>query len=655
MDFFDRQDHARRRTGLLVLLFAACVASIIAGIYLVAAGVRMQYALQQVRPGSPEAAAITWWNPGLFAAVLTGVLLVVSGGALYKIHQLAGGGAAVARLLGGRPVAPDTKDFRERRLLNVIEEMAIASGIPVPAVFVLDGERGLNAFAAGYSPRDAAVAVTEGTMTLLNRDELQGVVAHEFSHILNGDMRMNLRLMGILHGILLIGLTGWTILRISASGGRSRGSRRGGPPIQLIAVGAALLVLGYIGVFFGKLIKSAISRQREYLADAAALQFTRNPDGIGGALKKIGGFYKRGRLGVANAEEASHLYIANALNEPLFGWLATHPPLEKRIRAIDPRWDGVWPAVEWPKDAEAEAKTEARKKGLRDALPVLLPAAVGAGGRIAVTPDAVTARVGTLTPEHVSYSAALLASIPEPLTAAARDPVGARALVYALLLDPDPSVRSRQRETAGMDAEASAARAALEPMLAALGPESRLPLIDIALPALRGLDAETLARFRDIVKRLVAADQKTSLFEFALQKILQRHLDRTGADARRPAKYYAIRALVPEAATLLSALAHVGNPDPDRARQAFAVGILRLGLGAQPVAFIPREDWTLDHVSAALDRFAESAPGVKRLILRAGAECIATDGTVTRDEAELLRAIADALDCPMPPFGGGAA
>jgi Zn-dependent protease with chaperone function len=656
MDFFDRQEHARRRTGVLVLLFLAAVVCIIGAIYGIAATGWQMYVESQPRPRMAEAPPpVPWWNPGLFAAVAGGVLLIVGAGTAYKIHLLSGGGPAVARMLGGRPIAPNSKDPRERRLLNVVEEMAVASGTPVPAVFVLENEQGINAFAAGYSPGDAAVAVTEGTMTLLTRDELQGVVAHEFSHVLNGDMRMNLRLLGVLHGILLIGLTGLTLLRMLRY--VRSGKKSGGAVGIILGIGLTLTVIGFIGLFFGKLIKSAISRQREFLADAAAVQFTRNPDGIGGALKKIGGCSHEGRLLAANAEEASHLYIVNALRSPVFGWLSTHPPLERRIRAIDPRWDGTFPEVSWPETPEVEDERP-RRKGLEALAPILMAGNAGGAAEavpLVIVPDEVVSRVGTLTPEQVSYGAALLAAIPDPLSDAARDPVGSRALVYALLLDADAAVRAKQMEAVREDAVAAEALPGLEPSLASLGPESRLPLIDIALPALRQLDAGTIARFLATVKRLEDADGRTTLFEFTIRKILQRQLGRTAEESRQPAKYYAIRALLPETTLLLSALAHAGNANPDLARQAFAIGVRRLSLGSQPVPFVPREGWDLASVEAALDKFALAAPGVKRLILRAGAECVATDGTITRDEAELLRAIADTLDCPMPPFGGAPA
>src|SRR5690606_28971990 len=270
------------------------------------------------------------------------------------------GGSVVAGLLGGLPVNPATDDPDERRLVNVVEEMAIASGVPVPAIYVLPGEESINAFAAGYGVHDAAVAVTRGALKHLTRDELQGVIAHEFSHILNGDMRLNIRLIGLLHGLLLLALIGRVLLR---SGGRSRGRRKEkGGSVQVALIGLGLVLLGYIGVFFGKLIKAAASRQREYLADAAAVQFTRNPEGIAGALKKIGALGAGSRIVHPRAEELSHLYFASGLRSSFAGLFATHPPLVERIRRIDPSFSGDFEGV-----FEAAAAREALAAGPQEA------------------------------------------------------------------------------------------------------------------------------------------------------------------------------------------------------------------------------------------------------------------------------------------------
>jgi len=334
MDFFAHQDRARRQTSLLIGYYVLAVA-------LIALGVYAAFAAVFLGAEAKTAGAFDWcqaWNPRLFAAVVGGTLLVVLIGTLYKIAQLARGGEAIARMLGGRPVAPDTADAAERRLINVVEEMAIASGIPVPRVFLLDEEKGINAFAAGFEPSNAVIGVTRGCLQTLSRDELQGVIAHEFSHILNGDMRLNLRLVGILNGILVIALVGYGLMRVmsSSSRSRSRNEKGGGAAVGIFLLGLLLMLIGYIGVFFGKLIKSAVSRQREFLADASAVQFTRNPIGIAGALATIAGYKGGTRLATSHAEETSHFFFANGLRGSFLGLLATHPPLDERIRRIDP-------------------------------------------------------------------------------------------------------------------------------------------------------------------------------------------------------------------------------------------------------------------------------------------------------------------------------
>jgi len=258
------------------------------------------------------------------AAVTAGIIFVVS---IISVAKLADGGSAVAEMIGARRVAPDTRDPLERRLRNVVEEMAIASGVRVPGVYVMDGESGINAFAAGWDVSNSVVAVTRGTLETLTRDELQGVIGHEFSHILNGDMRLNIRLIGVLAGIVFIGSIGEFLMR-SVRGSRSRNT--GG----IFLVGLAIFVIGYIGLFFARLIKAAVSRQREFLADASSVQFTRNPDGIAGALDQI----RSASAFIANryAEEMSHMFFGQSLKLWLGGLFDTHPPIDERIRRVRP-------------------------------------------------------------------------------------------------------------------------------------------------------------------------------------------------------------------------------------------------------------------------------------------------------------------------------
>jgi len=327
MGFLEHQDRARTRTTVLVIYFAISVVCIIAAVYI--ASVLIVYGTQANRPPGSPSPELVLWDPAIFLYAALGTLSVVIIGSVYKIAALAKGGSAVAESLGGRLLSPNTADPSERQLRNVIEEMAIASGMPVPRIYVLDDEPGINAFAAGHTPGDAAIGVTRGCMTLLNRDELQGIIGHEFSHIANGDIRLDMRIMGVLFGIVCLAVIGQVLLYSSRGRGRN----------PLLFLGLALIVIGAIGVFFGRLIQAALSRQREFLADASAVQFTRNPAGLSAALQKLGG--TGSQVKSAHAGEASHMFFGNGMGTSFLGaTLATHPPLAERIRAIDPSWDG---------------------------------------------------------------------------------------------------------------------------------------------------------------------------------------------------------------------------------------------------------------------------------------------------------------------------
>jgi Zn-dependent protease with chaperone function len=351
MDFFGQQDRARRQTLQLLGMFVFSVAVIITAIYLV-----ILFATGAFSPdgrGGPGPGVAALWNPGLLLTVAGGTILVICLGSFYKIAELAAGGPAVAAMMGGRLVDRDTRNLAEKRLLNVVDEMSLAAGIPAPPCYVLDEEPSINAFAAGHRPDNAVVAVSRGSLEYLTRDELQGVLGHEFSHILNGDMRLNLRLIGIVYGILVLSIIGYYIMRAAGFMESSRSSdsdsdsdRKGDNRMPIFLIGLAIFILGYLGVFLGKVIQSAISRQREFLADASSAQFTRNPAGLAGALKKIGGLSEGSRIRNAHAQEVSHMFFGDAFAGSLFNLFATHPPLEERIRLLEPNFDGQFPEVE---------------------------------------------------------------------------------------------------------------------------------------------------------------------------------------------------------------------------------------------------------------------------------------------------------------------
>src|ERR1017187_4673647 len=560
MDFFAQQDKTRRKTKLLVFYFILAVAAIVVACYFVGLII---FSAAQSHHHYDEQPQLVLWNAKLFFGVTVGVLAVIVIGSAYKTNQLAGGGGSVATLMGGRLVNSNTTDPDERKLLNVVEEMAIASGVPVPQVYVLDEERAINAFAAGHTTSDAAIGVTRGCIQLLSRDQLQGVIGHEFSHILNGDMRLNLRLIGIIFGLLCIATIGRILLRARSSG-------RDKNPLPL--VGLALMLLGFIGVFFGRLIQAAVSRQREFLADASSVQFTRNPGGLSGALQKIGQYSFGSKLESEHASDMCHMFFGNGLGEPFFGLLATHPPIPDRVRAIDPAWDGKFP----PLDKEqmegvkraALAELERQPKPLPDIFKTVLGGAVIASGSTSTPPvirsRSVMPNLGNPTPLHLKYAGQLRDSLPDSVKAAAREPLDAVALIYAMLLSPDPALRDAQLAGLAQRVEPAVHQktAALYPDVSSAATHARLPIVSPALGALRQLSAEQFSRFSQTLQWLIESDGKVELFEFVVQKLVLRHLTLQFGGARPPVvKSCRLEPLVPDCAVVLSALANVSSSD----------------------------------------------------------------------------------------------
>jgi len=661
MDFFEAQARAKRRTHRLVLLFILAVIGTIGAAYCAAALIVSQSRESHYRGYDEAPSALVYWDPTLALGVSAVTLLVVGAASLFKWSQLRDGGAAVATQVGGRRIDPHTTDLHERRLLNVVEEMAIASGVPVPAVYVLDEEDGINAFAAGLTTADAVVAVTRGTLQKLNRDELQGVIGHEFSHILNGDMRLNVRLTAILFGILVLGLVGRGILR-SLGRGRIRsgsGKGKGGGLALVVAAGLALLIIGYVGYFFGRLIQAAVSRQREFLADASAVQFTRNPLGLTGALKKIGGYALGSSIENHEASQFSHFFFAQGFRSAFDGLWATHPPLDERIRAVDARWDGKFfePPAVVDVERESFASVRSRAAGVSPMAAATLPPLVrqivregeGAATPLPFAPAAVVAATGSLAETHLAKARELLAALPEPLRAATRGVETAVPLIYALLLDRDPAVRENQFALIARHSgeNFAAATRATAVSLANLADDTRLPLFQLALPALRTLDVSAHDRLRATLDALIRADGTVSLYEFALQKMLLRQLARAQAP-RALVQFQSFQPLANDLSVLLSQLARAASDEPAAILRAFAAGAGQLPLLAGKLALLAPDRVTLEQLGLALDHLALASLPIKQRVLAACAHAIGADSVVTPREAELYRAISAVLDCPAP-------
>lgn len=625
MDFFTAQDRARRLTGRLVLLLGLAVVALIVVTSVVVA---LAVVLLDGGPftGEPLSRAL---QPRLLVGVATAVLLVVGLGSLVRHLQLRAGGSAVAEALGGRPLNLETREADERRLLNVVEEMAIASGMPVPLVYVLE-DQAINAFAAGHELDDVAIGVTRGAIEALDRDQLQGVIAHEFSHILHGDMRLNLRLVALLHGILVIGLIGRMLLHASGSGRRLR-SRRGRGHAAVLGLGAALMVVGYAGTLCGNLIKAAVSRQREFLADASAVQFTRNPEGIGGALKVLAAHRLGSRLLATHAAEFSHLFFGSGVRS-MTRLTATHPAVEARIRRVLPHWDGSLPpapAIRSPRPRQSSASPPGGARGA-DTL---------ASGALAA---AVVASVGRPSAEDIARARRRLGEIDERLFEAAHEPFAARALVYGILMGADPRSRLAQREALEGQAlpEVLSELEALDAPLAGLAPGQRLPLIELALPALRQLSAAQHARFQACLRRLMALELQAGALQWALHRLVVQGIQ----GERRALRDRHLVDLAGPLSLLLSTLARAGQQDAGLAR--VAVERLSSVLGV-PLDFVtePALASDLDWAMARLARLvqAERAP-----LLAAMSCCVEHDGRIDPEEAELLSAVAWTLGCPLP-------
>ncbi len=641
MDFFQSQDNARKMTGRLVVLFALAVLSLIVLTNLLVM-FAFGYINSEVVVGESRTLSFDW---NTFLLIGAGVIVIVGAASLYKMASLGSGGEAVAEMLGGRLIVDSSGDLNKQKVLNVVEEMAIASGTPVPPVYLLEDEEGINAFAAGLTPADAVIGVTRGCIDNLSREQLQGVIAHEFSHILNGDMRMNIRLIGLLHGILIIGLIGYFILRSGAGYGahRVRRSSKDSNGGAILLLGLGLVVIGYAGTFFGNLIKAAVSRQREFLADASAVQFTRNPRGIAGALKRIGGSAYGSRIDNPAGSEVSHLLFGEGMRS-LF---ATHPPLEKRIRRIEPDWDGQFdsspPPAEEP--AEAESATTVRPG------PEAVAAAVITGSVLADGMN-MNDRFGQVDAGLLASLQDRLKAIPATLQEAVHEPHGARGVIYLLLLsETDPAIRDQQLaflKTASDDGVYQRLGQLIE-SVEAIRHGYRLILLDMCMPALRQLSPQQYQLFRDNVSHLIRIDRKVSLFEWSLQKILFHNLDSNFIKPRTSrARYHSYRRLTDEINLLLSALIHAGKQTGITPQQV--IELAQASLPEVPLQLLEKKAIRLDRLDEALEKLRDLRPLLKPQLLKACAACITADQQYTATEAEFFRAIADTLDCPMPPI-----
>jgi Zn-dependent protease with chaperone function len=643
VNFFEHQDKAKSNTRKLVLLFILAVIAIVAavdGALLLVFGSSLSAELAVSDPGFGGVLAA---NASMLALGAGGTGATIGLASLYRSASLKDGGGAVARQMGGTLVEADPRDPLRQRLRNVVEEIAIASGVPVPEIYILEQEYGINAFAAGFSPSDAAVAVTRGTLETLNREELQGVIAHEFSHIFNGDMRLNIRLMGALFGILMLAVAGRKILSGSRYSARSRSEGAGA--IVLFAV--ALTAIGYIGLFFARWIKAAVSRQREYLADASAVQFTRNPQGIAGALKKIA-VHSSGALLQNDSEEISHMLFGQGSRAAMF---ATHPPILQRIQRIEPGFREeelpelakrlerrIRKAVEEQKRQAEEQKERQAKQAER---------------RAPFDPRNIIEGIGNPGWERIVAAAALAAALPESLVSAARSAEWAPELLLSVLLDENEELREQQLliVARNLGAESEAQIRFLLNSSPTIRPEQRLPLLEIAFPALKRRPPAFIHGMMDTVTEIIHIDGRIEVFEFLLAKVMNLHLtEAMNPSQSRSGGNQTLADQAQSVIDVIAILADHGHPDDAAAQGAYRKGLQSVALPAVPLR--KPENWSqaLDEALANLDLLRNKE---KERLVGALVETILFDSQVATQEMELLRAIGAALHVPIPLFNTG--
>ena len=614
MNFFQAQNKARHNTRLLTALFIGAVISLV-----VLANLLVLVFFVGSTPGMSLLDQMLYAPREVWLYTSLGVVGLIAVASGFKFLALRGGGKAVAESLGGVLIHQNTRNPQQRQLLNVVEEMAIAAGMPVPPVYLIR-EDSINAFAAGFGIHDAVIGINQGTIDLLNRQELQGVVAHEFSHILNGDMRINLRIIALLNGILILGIVGGALMRGSMF---SRSRDRGG----LIALGLGLLVIGYGGMFFGQLIKAAVSRQREYLADASAVQFTRSSQGIANALKKIGAHSNGSLLESPQADENSHLFFGSIRS--FSSIMATHPPLEARIKALDPHWV----------PAASQDLGTSSNQGASDT-----------SSAVDFTSNIMGAPVSQLSGSaNLPAAQRMIETADANLTHASHDTFEARAMVYAMLLSNDETVCANQTQLIAQLAEPGVPQLvpSMYQQLSGQDDQHKLLHLEQAMPTLKEMSRAQYQRFYDLTAKLIVADKAVDMFEWVVHRMITQELYahfvkpfRNSGRIRRPSK------VTKQASLILSLLATVSTANAGEQQRAYQRG---QKLWGSNVPIVQLEYFDHQALNQALERLRELNGDLKQRFIDACSGVANADGRLNSEEFALIKGIAVTLGCPLPP------
>lgn len=643
MNFFEHQEHAHRKTSILILYFILAVFLIVIAVnaLIVSAIVVVQ---TQNKPMIPRHEILAWFilvgkyvSPSVIGIILLGTLIT--------LFKLKGGGLALAEMVKARPIEYTSSDFLEKRLVNVVEEMSIAAGVPIPKLFVMDNEPAINAFVAGIKPADTVMVVTKGALDNLTREELQGVIGHEYSHILNSDMLINLRLIAILAGILMIGQAGFNIIRIFSSSRSTSSDSKSNFPVVIIFVGLGLVIIGYIGLFFGRLIKAGVSRQRELLADASSVAYTRNPEGLVNALRRIAQSDKGALLKNNHAEDISHLCFSPSSPVIFFkSLLATHPPLAFRIKQIDP--DGIYSSRPLKSAAAEKEQKKAKPQSLENIPGTILGAAtVMLEKNAMIESEALRQSIGKLTQANILLAQQLISQIPEPLLDEAHNPKSVGNLLWALVSPHSTEkIKALVSDKTILPKEVSTL-INIQQALLQMPKNLYLPLINIALASFKQNPIEERKRIYDTLEKVASIEQQ-DLFDFLVVALIGKAVEDPSPSSTRT-KYSRYEDVLPELTALITLIVQYSQ---DKENQASFFEKIMTHFTQEKVTMKQGITFDATYVRTLLASLNQLTPLCKERVIYAVIDAIASDDKITLEEAALIRGIAASLDCPVPPI-----
>jgi len=636
MDFYKEQENSKKKSALLLLIFiiSICVVVFFVGMFFIAIDV---FVYEEGTKSFNLTPSYILQNARLNVIISSflSIFIVIVYGASKKFDELERGGYVIANELGGRLLFGESASSKEKTLINVADEMSLAAGVGSVPIYIIENKH-INAFVAGTTYDNAVLSVTRGAVELLNRDELQGVIAHEFSHIFNGDMKLNNFASGCISGILYIFIIGTELffpLQFTAtkhfSGITPKDVLRIFVYPLTMSAGIALMLLGVVGVACAAFMQFALNRQREYLADASAVQFTRYPQGIANALKKIGMYGDT--LNNLRAGCYEHIFFSSH----------SSPSVGKRIKKIEPHWDGEFIET---RDKQDEIFSRKKIHPLTMSIKALTVAHIL--GQITNS--------GVINDRALKHAKEVLNSIPDNVKQNAQNPLGAEFIIYTLLLDKNHESRKLQciaiagKLFKDLKHQDTAVKMLMD-MYESIGflePVAYLDIIHICASTLKNISANQYAVFRKQVNELILHDEHVSVFEWCVRYIVLYPLDMAFGLRKTPLDIHThIGALKNELEILLSALSYIQFKDDANGRDIFE-RVKKQG-GITALKYIPYSEFSPERFEKVVDEIQNSKPMVRRKILELCIFALNGDGEINNRDIAVIHALGEVLHLPL--------